>query len=895
MRSRVKAHEPDVSNMDPDRWRRVDDLFHAALEREPQDRIAFLAKECAGDAGLLDQVGRLVEAHARASGFIETPVGAVMRSLVGEDEVAIGAQFGSYKVVGELGRGGMGTVYVAERADTQYEKRVAIKVVKRGMDTDAVLTQFRHERQILAGLEHPNIARLLDGGTTAGGLPYFVMEYIEGLPIDAYCDSHRLPITARLQLFRQVCAAVSHAHQHLVVHRDIKPSNILVTPGGTPKLLDFGIAKILHAGEPTETRGTVGALRLMTPEYASPEQVTGNQVTTASDVYALGLLLHELITGQRAHRLKTSSLDEVVRVVCDSEPARPSAVFAGLKDRDHVSATRGTPPEKLRKQLAGDLDQIVLAALRKEPQRRYASVAALAHDIHNYLDKRPVVARGEAWPYLARRFVRRNALPVTAVAGVFVALAAGLIATLWQARAAERARREAEVQRSQAERRFEDVRKLATSFVFEFHDAIAAGPTPARELVVSRGLQYLDSLAKDAERDRRLQLDLAEAYDRLSDIQGNPFGSNVGDVRASLESMKKATAIRELVSKGAQPQSAEGLALIRSLARLGDAYHATGRSKDAVDLYRRVVRAGGATLQAGGPGLDAQRSVAHASNRLCAILMTLGDSGGALDGCRNSVRLYEAFVRTDPGNATLREQAATAYSASANTLRLTGHFTEALPLSRRASDELKQLAATTSAPGRVRLQLATALTRQGNVEAALGLDADAVKSYDEAIDLLDDLLTADPSDQRIRTILSYLLLRQSPVLIRAGRSAAASASTRRGLAMLKTQAERPTAGPTDLNEYATWLLTCEPATERRPSEALRFARRAAESQAHPVYLDTLAMAYFQTGAVEQAVETAERALAMLPPLAPGSRPTGLRSEIEGHLAQFRRGSAPPRE
>jgi non-specific serine/threonine protein kinase/serine/threonine-protein kinase len=885
-----------MNNLDPDHWRKINDLFHAALEREPHQRLAFLANECAADTGLLEQVERLLEAHSRASGFIETRLNGAVRSLVSGEEVTIGAQFGSYRVVGELGRGGMGAVYVAERADTQYEKRVAIKLVKRGMDTDAVLKQFRHERQILAGLEHPNIARLLDGGTTAGGLPYFVMEYIEGLPIDAYCDSRRLPIAARLQLFRQVCAAVTHAHQHLVVHRDIKPSNILVTPDGTPKLLDFGIAKILHAGEPAETRGTVAPFRVMTPEYASPEQVTGDRVTTASDVYALGLLLHELLTGQRAHRLKTSNLEEVVRVVCNSEPVRPSTVFAGLKGRSEVSATRGTTPEKLLKQLAGDLDQIVLAALRKEPQRRYPSVAAMAEDVHNYLAKRPVVARGEAWTYRARRFVRRNALPVTALAGAFIALAVGLVATLWQARVAESARREAEVQRSQAERRFEDVRKLATSFVFEFHDAIAnlAGATPARELVVSRGLEYLDSLAKDAERDRRLQLDLAEAYDRLSDIQGNPFGSNVGDVRASLESMKKATAIRELAAKSMAPDSAEGLALIRSLSRLGDANHATGRSKDAVELYRRVVLAG-ATLQSGETRLEVQKSVAHASNRLCAILMTLGDSGGALEGCKNSVQVYEALVRADPGNANLREQAASAYSASANTLRLTGLVAEALPLSRRASDELEKLAEATPADGRVRLELATALTRQGNVEAALGSDADAVKSYDQAVDLLDDLLTADPGDQRIRTILSYLLLRQSPVLIRAGHAAAASASTRRGLAMLKTQAERPTAGPTDLNEYATWLLTCEPATERRPSEALRFARRAAESQAHPVYLDTLAMAYFQTGAVEQAVKTAEQALAMLPPLALGLRPTGLRSEIEDHLAQFRGGSVRTRD
>src|ERR1700730_12625845 len=370
--------------MTPERWQRINEMFHAALVLDGQERSAFLVAQSAGDDALRGKVAALLASHEQAEGFIQGSVfGDAAQLLVEHEAVAMmGQHIGLYKISREIGRGGMGTVYLATRDDDQYEKQVAIKVVKRGMDTDLVLARFRNERQILASFDHPNIARLLDGGSTENGLPYFIMEYIEGQAIDEYCDARRLSTVARLELFRTVCSAVQYAHQHLVIHRDIKPSNILVTADGVPKLLDFGIAKLLHT-EANQPRATTGMmLRVMTPEYASPEQVRGDLVTTVSDVYSLGVLLYELLSGHSPYHFKTLLPQDIARVISDSEPEKPSAVIDRVEDvitegrkgltltPESVSETRDGRPEKLRRRLVGDLDNIVLMAMRKEPSRR---------------------------------------------------------------------------------------------------------------------------------------------------------------------------------------------------------------------------------------------------------------------------------------------------------------------------------------------------------------------------------------------------------------------------------------------------------------------------------------------------------------------------------------------
>lgn len=431
-----------------EQWDRVNEVFHAALDEDPKNLNRFLEEACGTDRSLRDEVESLLEAHQQAEGVIQTvAVEKAIESLVEQEEQFSPQQIvGPYKIVREIGRGGMGSVYLAERADQEFEKKVALKVVKRGMDTAFVLRRFRNERQILANLDHPNIARLLDGGTTATGLPYFVMEYVEGRPIDAYCDSLKLTIQQRLILFRQVCAAVAYAHRNLVIHRDLKPSNILVPPDGVPKLLDFGIAKVFQP-QVEETSATVAGPRLMTPEYASPEQAQGLAVTTLSDIYSLGVVLYELLTGRLPYEVKGGAGPELARIITQTEPKLPSSVVYNVREKENtdvpesISQLREGNPDRLSRRLRGDLDNIAMMALRKEPGRRYQSVEQLSTDIERHLNGFPVLARKDTVVYLATKFVRRNKIAVAAgtfaVLAIFIsAIAAGIIQ--WRANRREK-------------------------------------------------------------------------------------------------------------------------------------------------------------------------------------------------------------------------------------------------------------------------------------------------------------------------------------------------------------------------------------------------------------------------------------------------------------------------
>jgi eukaryotic-like serine/threonine-protein kinase len=432
--------------MSADPWQALNELFHAAIKYSGDARRDFLAAACAGNVALLENVSRLLRAHDAAIGFMSVPVGDVAFPVSEEPEPsAAGTMVGPYRIVREIGRGGMGAVYLAERTDGQFHKHVAVKLIKRGMDTAAVLGRFRDERQILADLEHPNIARLLDAGTTDDGRPYFLMEYVDGLPIDRYCDDGRLTIEQRLHVFLDVCAGLSYAHQRLVVHRDIKPSNILVTPDGSPKLLDFGIAKVMHASSAGETLATAAMLRPMTPEYASPEQVSGLPSTTLGDVYSLGVLLYELLAGRAPFRFATRTPEEIARVIMTVDPQRPSETL-----QEDKGVARATTVGRLRSRLQGDLDTIVLKALHKDRERRYQSVEQLAGDIRRHLDGLPILARQDAALYRAVKFVRRHRRAVAAAALVFITLVIGIAATSWQTIRASRAEQAALLQRDRA-------------------------------------------------------------------------------------------------------------------------------------------------------------------------------------------------------------------------------------------------------------------------------------------------------------------------------------------------------------------------------------------------------------------------------------------------------------
>jgi len=418
--------------MEAERWREVDRLFAAALDWPPEERAASLEKACQGDPDLRAEVERLLSVDERLGNFLEQPAISPL-TVAGESDDH--GPLGPYRLLRRLGSGGSGTVYLARRDDEQYKRLVAIKILRSGLEGTEIYHRFLAERQILARLEHPNIARLYDGGGTPDGRPYLVMELVEGLPVDAYCDRHRLTVERRLELFRRICGAVQYAHQNLLVHRDIKPLNILVTEEGEPKLLDFGIAKQLGATAEQSGAETRTGLRMMTPSFASPEQVRGEAVTTASDVYSLGVLLYELLVGRSPYRLTTGLPHEIETAICGQEPERPSQALArapGVEPEvpaGEVAAARDIRVPALVRRLAGDLDNIVLKALRKEAPRRYASAAALSQDVENHLLNLPVAARPDTLVYRTRMFVRRHRAAVLAAAAV-VALVVGFLVSL---------------------------------------------------------------------------------------------------------------------------------------------------------------------------------------------------------------------------------------------------------------------------------------------------------------------------------------------------------------------------------------------------------------------------------------------------------------------------------
>lgn len=425
--------------MDSDRWRKLEDLYHQAMEHDPAERVNFLESACSGDESLLREVTSLIAEGEKTEGL---SLASIAQSIAmdhnaeidGFASQMIGREVAQYRIVKELGRGGMGEVYLALRADEHYQQQVALKVVRAGAESSTIVRRFKNERQILASLTHPNIARLLDGGVTEDGAPFFVMELIEGDSIDRYCDSKKLEVSDRLRLFLQVCSAVQYAHQRQIIHRDIKPSNILVTADGAAKLLDFGIAKMLEPGAVDGVTGpTQTIFRAFTPDYASPEQVSGKPVSAASDVYSLGILLYELLTGRRPYVFKTQHPSEITQIICDQEPEKPSAVVTRnpADPTPQTSDTKTPDRKRLSSQLVGDLDAITLMALRKEPERRYTSVAEMAEDIRRHLDGLPIHARPSTVTYRASKFLNRHSELVLATV-VFVLTLLGL--SVWQAK-----------------------------------------------------------------------------------------------------------------------------------------------------------------------------------------------------------------------------------------------------------------------------------------------------------------------------------------------------------------------------------------------------------------------------------------------------------------------------
>jgi eukaryotic-like serine/threonine-protein kinase len=851
------------------------ELFDQAVALPRDERETFLDAACS-DPALRARVAELLRAHERlGTSFLNTPALELNTASVGR----VGRRLGAYAIAREIGRGGMGAVYLASRADDEFQKAVAIKIVAAPLGDATLLRRFRRERQILAALEHPHIARLLDGGTTEEGLPYLVMEYVDGLRIDEYVRNHALSVDDIITIFRRVCEAVQFAHRSLVIHRDLKPQNILITPDGSPHLLDFGIATLITADddEPGGTRTGMGA---MTPEYASPEQLRGERVTTASDVYALGVLLYELLAGARPHDFASKRTDEAIRTVLETDPARPSV----------TAARRGQ--QVLAKRLAGDLDAIVMMALRKEPERRYSSALALSDDLRRHQDGHPVVARGEAPSYRARKFVRRHRVGVAAAAAIVLTLIAGMAATAWQARVANRARHDAEVQRARAERRFSDVRRLASSFLFEFHDAIAPlpGSTPARKLVVTKALEYLDGLAAEAGGDRSLQQELASAYDRVGDVQGNPSSPNVGDTAGALVSYRKAETIRRELGAATPDALETRLSLATSAMRIGDALLGRGTIQEAVAQYRSALAPREEALQRDLPSkAAAHQALAETTGRLCTSLLAVGDAPGALANCERSRTVCDALLAVEPNHAAVRSLRAANGIGFGNVLRMVRRPEDAARAFDDAVTRHAELVALTPENGELRRRIAVTSGFLATVQLELKQPEAAAASLNRAIEQLTQLVAADPANVRSGPELAYFLNRRAQTLMMMHQRDAARQDATRALQVLKVATERPGAGGDAFNEYAWALVSAVPEDVRNPRVALTYAQRALEraSSPNPGYLHTLGWAHHLLGDDATAIATLEQALARLTQATSGPA-VGLRRQIETDLATFQR-------
>lgn len=713
--------------MSPERWRRIDHLLQAALDLPVDQRAAFVKAECGDDDDLRFHVEEALAAMEQPDADpFRTAIGDVAARFIGEAPLSSGLRLGAYRLIEEIGRGGMGSVYLAQRDDDEFRKQVAIKVVKRGMDTDHLLRRFRQERRILARLEHPNIARILDAGSTADGLPYLVMEYVQGAPIDEYCRSRNLSLAERLQLFRQVCAAVEYAHRNLVVHRDLKPGNILVDGSGSPRLLDFGIAKLIE----TDTDDVVMTLtadsaRLMTPRYASPEQVRDEPITTASDIYSLGTILYELLTGAPAHRITSLTPASLVEAICEREPATPS-----------VAARAGDPPTPPHR-LAGDLDNILLMALRKEPRERYASVEQFSADLQRFLEYRPVHARPRTVGYRVAKYIRRNFATVIAASIAVVLLVALTGVSVFQAR--------------RAERRFLQVRKLANAFLFDIHDQLEGipGTTKAKEAAVRTALEYLDGLARDSGGDSELLWELASAFQRVGDVQGYSIRPNLGQPRAALESHRKALDIaKRIVARDPSPRNEKLLA--QGYQRIGYLLLALGNGEASRASLLEGLAAAEHLAASRPDDADAVQILARLNSDLAEWERFAGNSAGAMERTLRSIEVNRRWFERHPGENG-RSGLATGLSRGSQALADTGDLEGALEYARQNIAIREELMAAHPNDSNHKRQLMNAYEQFAAVlfhgdRLSLEDRTAAAAPYRKVLKMAEELFEADPNN-----------------------------------------------------------------------------------------------------------------------------------------------------
>ena len=664
-----------------ERARHAAEIVKSALELTPEDARSFLDEACAGDAETRAEVDSLLKFQTQASHFADQIALKVAAEALVQDGSLAGDQLiGDYRILSKIGAGGMGDVYLAE--DIQLRRKVALKLVRAAMSTDDIVAKFRHEERILAGLNDPNIAHLYGGGVTAKGLPFFVMEHVDGLRIDEYCRRHELATAAKLQLFRKVCSAVHYAHQHLVIHRDLKPSNILVTAAGEPKLLDFGIAKLLKADE---TAPAATLLGVMTPDYASPEQVRGESITTASDVYSLGVIFYELLTGHGPYLVKTRNPAEIAQAITEQEPARPSTAVQNRAASDSKLSTHDS------RSLRGDLDNIALMALRKEPERRYASVAQFSEDIRRHLDGLPVIARKDTLGYRAAKFIARNKIGVAAAALVLLAIIAGMTVTIWEARVAAKERDQARLKSEQAEQ------------LNKFLQSILSAASPEEKGKDATVIQVLDDAAERIDTEFSTQPEL-KAQALLT----------IGQTYTWLGLMEKAEkTLRVALKLNTQLYGDQSKAASQCMNYLGQVVLVSGKYNESESLLTKAVAN--------------ERSLSSSSKDLALALSALGELYnwvGKYDKAKSC--LQESIALSDRLSGERNPDSALALSSLGRSYKFSYDLIGAEANYRKAIDILRSL------PQRHEVRKAVALLNLGDLLLIEDKDEEGIGALREA-------------------------------------------------------------------------------------------------------------------------------------------------------------------
>ncbi len=723
--------------MNPERWQSLEQIFHAAGELAGGERASYLDRACAGDAELRREVETLLAEDQTPPLDVTVAIEREAQELLQDESEAawVGRSVGPWRITGLVGQGGMGAVYGAIRDDGKFELQVAIKVLRFGMASAAETARFRQERRILAQLEHPHIARLLDGGELqvqpyGASLPYIVMERVEGTPITNYCHEHGLKAREKLELFLQVLEAVGYAHQKLVLHRDLKPENILVTPEGVVKLLDFGVAKMLEA-DPAAGVQTATTLVALTPEYASPEQIRGEPLSVTTDVYSLGVLLFELLGERRPYTFRKTDALEVARVICEVQPSS-----LGLDD---------------------DLDTLAAKAMEKEPAMRYGSVEQLARDVRRYLAGLPLMARKPSASYRARKFIRRNRLSVALASLALAGVAGGLVASIYEAR--------------RAGRRFDQVRQIANTFVFEVYDAInkVPGATKARELVAGKALGYLESLEREARGDPELQFELATAYRKLADVQGRATAPNLGDTLNALANYQRAERLLRQAAAARGKMEPAQLELVGILVQQGKIHAYTGDRVQASLCYQRARDAAGALESGAAVSAQARQQLASLLMAVSDLQRTSGDLKGALDASERAVKLLERLAAEVPDSVEARQNLAIALSSSSRSKASSNDLEGARQARQRSIQILEQLRNRLPQDTGIQRDLMVGYGSLGDILGSptlpsLGDRAGAERAYRRAAALAESMAASDPNNRRAQADHAIALNRLGNVI-----------------------------------------------------------------------------------------------------------------------------------